>query len=78
MADRAPDGALAGEPWSAQLLRLGFGKSFWGFAALAVVSGLACFVVAGPDAFAEVVEDNLYMLASMVPRIVAAMGAAPC
>ena len=76
MADRAPDGALAGEPWSAQLLRLGFGKSFWGFAALAVVSGLACFVVAGPDAFAEVVEDNLYMLASMVPRIVAAMGVA--
>ncbi len=76
MADRAPDGALADEPWSAQLLRLGFGRSFWGFAALAVVSGLTCFVVAGPDAFAEVVEGNLFILASMVPRIVAAMGVA--
>jgi len=76
MADRAPAGVVGGEPWLAQLLRLGFGKSFWGFAALAVVSGLTCFVVAGAEAFAEVVDDNLHMLASMVPRIVAAMGVA--
>ena len=72
MADR-PHGD---ESWPAQLLRLGFGKSFWGFAALAVVSGLVCLAVAGPEAFAEVVEDNLHMLASTVPRIIAAMGVA--
>ena len=72
LADHVP----GDEPWAAQLLRLGFGRSFWGFAALAVVSGLVCLVVAGPDAFAEVVEDDLHMLASMVPRIVAAMGVA--
>ena len=76
MADRAPDDAVGGEPWSAKLLRLGFGKSFWGFAALAVVSGLVCFVVAGPEAFAEVVVDDLHMLARTVPRIIAAMGVA--
>ncbi len=72
LADRVPgDGS-----WAAQLLRLGFGRSFWGFAALAVVSGLACLVVAGPDAFAEVVADDLEMLARTVPRIIAAMGVA--
>ena len=72
MAERPLDG----ESWPARLLRLGFGKSFWGFAALAVVSGLACLVVAGPDAFAEVVADDLHMLARTVPRIIAAMGVA--
>jgi uncharacterized membrane protein YraQ (UPF0718 family) len=72
MADQAPEG----ESWPAQLLRLGFGKSFWGFAALAVVSGLACFIVAGSDAFAEVIVEDLHMLARTVPRIIAAMGVA--
>lgn len=76
MADRESDGALGSESWPAQLLRLAFGKSFWGFAALAVVSGLTCLVVAGPEAFAEVLADDLDMLARTVPRIVAAMGVA--
>ena len=76
MVERAPDSPPDGESWPAQLLQLGFGKSFWGFAALAVVSGLACFIVAGPVAFAEVVKDDLHMLARTVPRIVAAMGVA--
>ena len=76
MADRAPDSVFGGEAWPAQLLRLGFGKSFWGFAALALVSGLVCFGVAGPDAFAEVVVYDLHMLANTVPRIIAAMGVA--
>jgi uncharacterized membrane protein YraQ (UPF0718 family) len=43
---------------------------------LAVVSGLVCFFVAGPDAFAEVVVEDLHMLARTVPRIIAAMGVA--
>jgi uncharacterized membrane protein YraQ (UPF0718 family) len=76
MADRPPDSTLGSESWPARLLRLAFGKSFWGFAALAVVSGIVCFVVAGPAAFAEVVENDLYLLARTVPRIVAAMGVA--
>jgi uncharacterized membrane protein YraQ (UPF0718 family) len=76
MADRVPESASDDTPWLALLLRLGFGKSFWGFAVLAVISGLACFVVAGPRAFAEVVADDLHMLANTVPRIVAAMGVA--
>ncbi len=76
MAERGSDGVAGDRPWSAELLRLGFGKSFWGFAALAVVSGLAYFVVAGPQAFAEVVADDLRVLAGTVPRIVAAMGVA--
>jgi uncharacterized membrane protein YraQ (UPF0718 family) len=72
MADRAPEG----EAWPALLFRLGFGRSFWGFAALAVVSGFVCFIVAGAEAFAEVVADDLHMLANTVPRIIAAMGVA--
>ncbi|HSG95157.1 MAG TPA: permease [Afifellaceae bacterium] len=76
MAERAPGSPRDDEPWPSRLLRLGFGKSFWGFAALALVSGLTCFVVAGPDAFAEVVAEDLDMLARTVPRIIAAMGVA--
>ncbi len=72
MIDREP----GDRSWPAQLLRLGFGRSFWGFAILAVVSGFVCFVVAGADAFTEVVADDLHMLAKTVPRIVAAMGIA--
>jgi uncharacterized membrane protein YraQ (UPF0718 family) len=70
------DHDVGGQSWPAQLIRLGFGKSFWGFAALAAVSGLTCFVVAGPEVFAEVVVDDLHMLANTVPRIIAAMGVA--
>ncbi len=57
-------------------IELGFGKSFWGFAALALVSGIACYVVLGPEAFAEAMRDDLGRLGSTVPRIAVALGIA--
>jgi Predicted permease len=57
-------------------IELGFGKSFWGFAALALVSGIACYAVLGPEAFAEAMRDDLGRLGSTVPRIAVALGIA--
>jgi hypothetical protein len=55
---------------------LGFGKSFWGFAALAVVSGIACFAILGPETFAEAMREDFGRLGSTVPRIGVALGIA--
>ena len=66
----------AAEPPPPGLLALGFGGSFWGFLALAVVSGLACWLVLGPDAFLEAVGEDFDMLLSTVPRILIALGVA--
>jgi uncharacterized membrane protein YraQ (UPF0718 family) len=57
-------------------IALGFGKSFWGFAALALVSGIVCYFTLGADAFTSAVRDDLAALAVTVPRIVVALGIA--
>ena len=62
--------------WWAGLLRDSFGLGFWGFAAFAVAAGSACYLILGADAFAEAVDEDLRLLATTVPRIVAALGVA--
>ncbi|MEE8271579.1 MAG: hypothetical protein V3R98_07585 [Alphaproteobacteria bacterium] len=62
--------------WWAGLLRDGFGVGFWGFAAFAVLSGLACYLVLGPEAFGVALDDDLDLLLGTVPRIVAALAVA--
>ena len=59
-----------------RLVAAGFGKSFWAFAALAVASGVACYVVLGADTFATAVADDLILLMATLPRIVIALGIA--
>ena len=54
----------------------GFGKGFWGFAAFAVVSGVACYAILGTEAFSEAVNGDVAMVAATVPRIVVALGVA--
>lgn len=55
---------------------LGFGPSFWGFAALALASGIACYAILGAEAFAGAVRDDLGRLAATIPRIAVALGIA--
>ncbi|MGH6922497.1 MAG: permease [Propylenella sp.] len=57
-------------------IALGFGKSFWGFAALALVSGVACYLILGAEAFAGAIREDLATLSLTVPRIVVALGIA--
>ena len=55
---------------------LGFGTSFWGFLALAVAAGIACYAILGAEAFADAVRADLARLAEIVPRIAVALGLA--
>jgi uncharacterized membrane protein YraQ (UPF0718 family) len=58
------------------LLRESFGQGFWGFAAFALLAGLACYLILGPDAFAEALADDVQMVISTLPRIVLALAVA--
>jgi uncharacterized membrane protein YraQ (UPF0718 family) len=50
-----------------------FGPVFLGFTAVAVVSGITCYFVLGPESFEQAVEHDLALVASMLPRILAAV-----
>jgi uncharacterized membrane protein YraQ (UPF0718 family) len=58
------------------LLRESFGWGFWGFAAFALLSGLACYLILGPETFAQAVDDDLAMVGSTLPRIILALAVA--
>jgi Predicted permease len=58
------------------LLRESFGWGFWGFAAFALLSGLACYLILGPETFADALDDDLAMVGSTLPRIVLALAVA--
>lgn len=60
-------------PWLPSLLRRSFGRSFWGFVIFAIASATACYVVIGPEAFDEAVDNDIGMVLKTIPRIVAAM-----
>jgi uncharacterized membrane protein YraQ (UPF0718 family) len=58
---------------AADLLRESFGRGFWGFAAFALLAGLACYLILGPAAFAGALDDDLAMIGRTLPRIVLAL-----
>lgn len=59
--------------WLVTLLRDGFGKSFWWFLAFAVLMGIVCYQVLGPQAFETALAGDLELLAGMLPRVIAAL-----
>ena len=69
----ADDEGGKNEAWLPGLLRRSFGRSFWGFVIFAIVSATACYLVIGPEAFDEAVENDADMLLKTLPRIIAAM-----
>ena len=61
---------------AADLLRESFGWGLWGFAAFALLAGLSCYLILGPQAFAAALDDDLAMVARTLPRIVLALNVA--
>lgn len=59
--------------WLKALIREGFGPSFWWFLVFTVVMGVVCFQVLGPQAFQSAITEDIRLLASMLPRVVAAL-----
>jgi uncharacterized membrane protein YraQ (UPF0718 family) len=64
---------LVGKAWWAELLRTGFGTSFWGFLAFAVASGAVCYLVDGDVAFFDALSTDVGMLVQTAPRIAIAL-----
>lgn len=55
-----------------ELIRESLGTSFWVFALVAVVMAALCYVVLGPEAFADALADDGAQLLELVPRLAAA------
>lgn len=54
-------------------MRETFGASFWLFAVLALVSGVACYVQLGPDVFEEVLGEDIALIVYLLPKLAAAL-----
>jgi hypothetical protein len=59
--------------WWVKLARVGFGRSFWGFLAFAVVTGTVCYAIIGREAFIEALQSDLDLIGSLTPRIAIAL-----
>jgi uncharacterized membrane protein YraQ (UPF0718 family) len=68
--------AVAGKAWWRELLSIGFGRSFWGFLAFAVVSGAACRLVDGEAVFFDALTADVGLLLQTAPRIALALAVA--
>lgn len=56
----------------ANIVRSGFGKSFWLFVAFAAVMAIVCYAVLGPQPFADALDRNTELLTGVLPRVLAA------
>ncbi len=55
------------------LLRASFGYTFWLFAGFAILMGMICYSVLGPEIFKEAVSNDIDNLLGILPRVVAAL-----
>ncbi len=62
--------------WRSRLLKDGFGRSFMGFLAAAVVTGLLCLAVCGAAVFRLALSNDLSLLGDLLPRIAVALSIA--
>jgi uncharacterized membrane protein YraQ (UPF0718 family) len=70
MSDRKARGGSPVRP--ASLSRI-FDRSFWVFAALALMSGAACYGIQGQEAFFASFHEDLEVFALVLPKIAAAL-----
>lgn len=56
----------------AGLISSGFGKSFWVFVALALLSAGICYAILGPAAFHSAIDRDHELLSTLLPRVAAA------
>jgi hypothetical protein len=53
-----------------------FGHTFWIFLVLAIVSGIACWLIEGPEVFRHSLSGDLALMGDVIPRIMAAVALA--
>ncbi|MEX0603548.1 MAG: hypothetical protein WD623_07605 [Marinobacter sp.] len=63
----------ANRQWLLKLLTNGFGKSFWWFLAFAIVMGIVCHQLLGPEEFQAALREDLELVTGMLPRVIAAL-----
>jgi Predicted permease len=68
-----PRAPLSDPGWWRGLLGIGFGKSFWGFLAFAVVAGAACWLMLGEAAFFDALRTDIDLILRMMPRVAIAL-----
>lgn len=59
-----------------RLLARTFDRSFWLFAGMSVVAGVACWLYAGTETFMHGLGDDLDLMTMILPRIILAMAVA--
>jgi hypothetical protein len=57
-------------------LKDAFGPTFWVFLIIATTSGIACWMLEGPDVFRHSLSGDLALMADVIPRIMAAVALA--
>ncbi len=67
---------LSDPAWRRAVLLDGFGRGFWGFAAVAVAAGALCWTIKGPDVVVRAVLHDGELLLDLLPRVVVALSIA--
>ncbi len=62
--------------WRRAVLQDGFGKGFWLFLAVAVLTGALCLILKGPDVFAAALLRDGGLLLDLMPRVTVALAIA--
>ena len=77
-ADRSAAGDAVEEPLSfrehlKQSFAAAFDRTFWIFLFLALVAGMACWIVEGRQSVVDSVKSDIELLVEILPRIMAAL-----
>ncbi|POF34525.1 permease [Roseibium marinum] len=67
---------LRDRDWRNAVLKDGFGVGFWVFVGVAVLAGLACYVLKGPEAFHHALVRDIELVFGLVPRVFVAVSIA--
>lgn len=67
---------LSDPKWRREVLVDGFGRGFWGFFAVAVLTGIACWLVRGPEEFHAAILRDGKLLLDTLPRVLVALSIA--
>ncbi|KMK65011.1 hypothetical protein [Puniceibacterium sp. IMCC21224] len=69
-------GFLSNRSWRRAVLIDGFGASFWGFLGIAVLTGGACYLIRGPEAFSHALGRDGGLVLELLPRVCVALSIA--
>lgn len=72
----APLAFLLDPAWRREVLQDAFGKGFFGFLGVAILTGIVCWLVKGQEAFLHALARDARLLLSLLPRVVVALAIA--